>query len=154
MKWGLSNLKTAQTTSMLSKSSLKKLNKIFGIGDDGISSLTSAEMQTIGKASGLQNPLINEFLAKAKDADFYSKAGAKQLKWADAIKDTKNVDAIKQLLLKRSDILSKDTLNKIKTTNGDELQSVLKNTIDQTAELKDSLINVGDAGKSGFSILS
>ena len=76
MNFGLSNLKRAQTTSMLSKSSLKKLNKVFDIGKDGISSLTSAEMQTIGKAAGLQNPLINEFLAKAKDADFYSKAKA------------------------------------------------------------------------------
>lgn len=153
MNFGLSNLKRAQTTSMLSKSSLKKLNKVFDIGKDGISSLTSAEMQTIGKAAGLQNPLINEFLAKAKDADFYSKASAKQLKWSDAIKDSKNTDAIKQLLLKRSDILSKDTLKQIKTVNTDELQSVLKDTIDQTAELKDSLINVGDAGKSGFTIL-
>lgn len=153
MNFGLSNLKRAQTTSMLSKSSLKKLNKVFDIGKDGISSLTSAEMQTIGKAAGLQNPLINEFLAKAKDADFYSKASAKQLKWSDAIKDSKNTDAIKQLLLKRSDILSKDTLKQIKTANTDELQSVLKDTIDQTAELKDSLINVGDAGKSGFTIL-
>lgn len=153
MNFGLSNLKRAQTTSMLSKSSLKKLNKVFDIGKDGISSLTSAEMQTIGKAAGLQSPLINEFLAKAKDADFYSKASAKQLKWSDAIKDSKNTDAIKQLLLKRSDILSKDTLKQIKTANTDELQSVLKDTIDQTAELKDSLINVGDAGKSGFTIL-
>lgn len=153
MNFGLSNLKRAQTTSMLSKSSLKKLNKVFDIGKDGISSLTSAEMQTIGKAAGLQNPLINEFLAKAKDADFYSKASAKQLNWSDAIKDSKNTDAIKQLLLKRSDILSKDTLKQIKTANTDELQSVLKDTIDQTAELKDSLINVGDAGKSGFTIL-
>lgn len=153
MNFGLSNLKRAQTTSMLSKSSLKKLNKVFDIGKDGISSLTSAEMQTIGKAAGLQNPLINEFLAKAKDADFYSKASAKQLKWSDAIKDSKNTDAIKQLLLKRSDILSKDTLKQIKTANTDELQSVLKDTIDRTAELKDSLINVGDAGKSGFTLL-
>ena len=153
MNFGLSNLKRAQTTSMLSKSSLKKLNKVFDIGKDGVSSLTSAEMQTIGKAAGLQNPLINEFLAKAKDADFYSKASAKQLKWSDAIKDSKNTDAIKQLLLKRSDILSKDTLKQIKTANADELQSVLKDTIDQTAELKDSLINVGNAGKSGFTIL-
>lgn len=153
MNFGLSNLKRAQTTSMLSKSSLKKLNKVFDIGKDGISSLTSAEMRTIGKAAGLQSPLINEFLAKAKDADFYSKASAKQLKWSDAIKDSKNTDSIKQLLLKRSDILSKDTLKQIKTANTDELQSVLKDTIDQTAELKDSLINVGDAGKSGFTIL-
>lgn len=153
MNFGLSNLKRAQTTSMLSKSSLKKLNKVFDIGKDGISSLTSAEMQTIGKAAGLQSPLINEFLAKAKDADFYSKASAKQLRWSDAIKDSKNTDAIKHLLLKRSDILSKDTLKQIKTAKTDELQSVLKVTIDQTAELKDSLINVGDAGKSGFTIL-
>ena len=110
MKWGFSKLKSANSISQMSQETLKKYKKIMKIGEDGLSALTSSQIQEIGRKSGYKQSLIAETLLKASDADFLSKAKITGLKWSDAVKNADNLEDLRKLLLEKARN-KKDILN-------------------------------------------
>ena len=159
IKWPFSKLKSANSTSKMSQKTLEKYKKIMGIGEDGLSSLTSSQIKEIGKKSGYKQSLIAETLLKASDADFLSKAKVTGLKWSDAVKDTSKLEDLKKVLLERArtekDLLNPKQIEYLsqKGLSTEKLQKGLDGIINSSEQLGDSLIAAGDAGKSSFTSL-
>lgn len=159
IKWPFSKLKSANSTSKMSQKTLEKYKKIMGIGEDGLSSLTSSQIKEIGKKSGYKQSLIAETLLKASDADFLSKAKVTGLKWSDAVKDTSKLEDLKKVLLERArtekDLLNPKQIEYLsqKGLSTEKLQEGLEGIINSSEQLGDSLIAAGDAGKSSFTSL-
>lgn len=159
IKWPFSKLKSANSTSKMSQKTLEKYKKIMGIGEDGLSNLTSSQIKEIGKRSGYKQSLIAETLLKASDADFLSKAKITGLKWSDAVKDTNKLEDLKKVLLERArtdkDLLNSKQIEYLsqKGLSTEKLQEGLEGIINSSEKLGDSLISAGDAGKSSFTSL-
>lgn len=159
IKWPFSKLKSANSTSKMSQKTLEKYKKIMGIGEDGLSNLTSSQIKEIGKRSGYKQSLIAETLLKASDADFLSKAKITGLKWSDAVKDTNKLEDLKKVLLERArtdkDLLNAKQIEYLsqKGLSTEKLQEGLEGIINSSEKLGDSLISAGDAGKSSFTSL-
>lgn len=159
IKWPFSKLKSANSTSKMSQKTLEKYKKIMGIGEDGLSNLTSSQIKEIGKRSGYKQSLIAETLLKASDADFLSKAKITGLKWSDAVKDTNKLEDLKKVLLERArtdkDLLNSKQIEYLsqKGLSTEKLQEGLEGIINSSKKLGDSLISAGDAGKSSFTSL-
>lgn len=156
MKWGFSKLKSANSISQMSQETLKKYKKIMKIGEDGLSALTSSQIQEIGRKSGYKQSLIAETLLKASDADFLSKAKITGLKWSDAVKNTDNLEDLRKLLLEKArnkkDLLNSEQIKYLSQSElpTEKLQEGLEKIINSSEELGDSLIATGNAGKSSF----
>lgn len=159
IKWPFSKLKSANSTSKMSQKTLEKYKKIMGIGEDGLSNLTSSQIKEIGKRSGYKQSLIAETLLKASDADFLSKVKITGLKWSDAVKDTNKLEDLKKVLLERArtdkDLLNSKQIEYLsqKGLSTEKLQEGLEGIINSSEKLGDSLISAGDAGKSSFTSL-
>ena len=137
------------------------LNKEFKINTDEISEFTSAQIQAKAAAMGLTDSLTTELIAMGKDAIFTQKAATGKLTWGDALKDTNvSIEHIGDALLK-SDTVSKEAKNTLKTvieTSGkasESYKNVVKNIIDGSAgfeNLSDSIIDLGtsSSNSTGF----
>lgn len=145
-------------TSLLKDSILNE----FKIGSDGISEFTTSQIQAKSAALGLTESLTNELIAFGSDATLTAKAASGKLKWADAIKDSKNeTEDLYKLLIKNKN-LSKSDFDHITGVaenigaSSDKLRKEMSSVVEASSELGDSFVilesSASGAGKSISSV--
>ena len=125
------------------------LNKAFKINSDGISEFATAQIEAKASVMGLTDSLSTELIAIGKDATFTQKAATGKLTYSKALKDVNSDMGVIGKTLLDNNKLSDDNSKHLKAvynaygSNSAQYKATLKDIINDTEGLSDSIIDLG-----------
>ena len=131
-------------------------NEFLKLDSSGISKYTMEEIKAKSAVLGLTDELTAQAVALAKDADFSAKAATGKLTYGKAIIDNiDDIDKIADALEKSGKIPEQQAKILSTLTKGsDEYNQYIKNIINGTDDIADSVIDIGTSVQSSSTALS